>query len=131
MSDNLDRVRGLYDAFASGNIPGFLSQLDPGIRWSEAEGFPYCDGNPYVGPMAIATGVFMRIAEDWDGFKVEVGEIVGGGDVVTMFGRYKARNRKSGKPLDVQCAHTWWWRNGKVVRFQQMVDTARVQRTLA
>ena len=131
MSENIDRVRGLYDAFASGNIPGFLAQLDPGIRWNEAEGFPYSDGNPYVGTQAIVTGVFLRLMEDWDGFKVEVGEIVGGGDVVTMFGRYKARSKKTGKPLDVQCAHTWWWRNGKVVRFQQMVDTAKVAKALA
>jgi len=32
--------------------------------------------------------------------------------------------------LDVQCAHTWWIRDGKIVRFQQMVDTARAAATL-
>ena len=126
MSDNLDRVRGLYDAFAAGNVPGFLSQLDPGIRWNEAEGFPYCDRNPYVGPEAVVAGVFARLAQDWDGFRVEVGEIVGGDEVVTMLGRYQARCKKTGRALDVQCSHTWWLRAGKAVRFQQMVDTAGV-----
>ena len=46
-------VRALYDAFARGDLAAFLAQLDPGIRWNEAEGFPYSDGNPYVGSEAI------------------------------------------------------------------------------
>ena len=56
-----------------------------------------------------------------------MGEIVGGPEVVTMFGRYQGTRTK--KPLDVQCAHTWWLRDGKVTRFQQMVDTAAVARS--
>jgi uncharacterized protein len=76
-------------------------------------------------------GVFARIQADFDGFRVVVGELAGGGDVVVMLGRYQAKSKRSGKPLDVQCAHTWWFRDGKAVRFQQMVDTASVARTLA
>ena len=33
--------------------------------------------------------------------------------------------------IDVQCSHTWWLQNGKAVRFQQMVDTARVARAMS
>lgn len=128
---NIDLVRGLYAAFSKGDVPAFLAHLDPQIRWNEAEGFPYADGNPYVGPDAVVGGVFQRLAEDWQDFRVDVGEIVGGGDVVTMFGRYKARHTTSGKDLDVQAAHTWWIRDGKVVRFQQMVDTAGVAAAIA
>lgn len=131
MPSNLDLVRSLYTAFSTGDVPAFLARLDPQIRWNEAEGFPYADGNPYVGPDAIVRGVFGRLGDDWDGFQVAVGEIVGGGDVVTMLGRYQGRSKKTGKPLDVQCAHTWWIRDGKVVRFQQMVDTAGVARNLS
>lgn len=131
MSASIDLVRSLYDAFAGGDVPAFLARLDPRIRWNEAEGFPYSDRNPYVGPEAIVAGVFQRIARDFQGFRVEVGEIVGGDELVTMLGRYKGKSTKTGKELDVQCQHTWWIRAGKVVRFQQMVDTARVARTLA
>jgi len=131
MSQNLHSVRRMYDAFAAGDLPGLLAHLDPKIRWNEAEGFPYADRNPYVGPDAIVAGIFGRIMTDWDGFRVVVGEIVGGDEVVTMLGRYKAKNKATGKELDVQCQHTWWFRAGKAVRFQQMVDTARVARTLA
>jgi ketosteroid isomerase-like protein len=43
-----------------------------------------------------------------------------------MFGRYRAIHARTKKPLDAQCAHTWWLQGGKVIRFQQMVDTAAV-----
>jgi outer membrane protein assembly factor BamB len=126
MTPSITFVRGLYDAFAAGDVPRFLSHLDPAVRWSEAEGFPYAKGNPYIGPDAIVAGVFQPLLSDWLDFRVEVVELVGGPEVVTMFGRYKATHARTKKALDVQCAHTWWLRGDKVVRFQQMVDTAAV-----
>jgi ketosteroid isomerase-like protein len=131
MSQSIQHVREIYAAFDAGDVPRFLGYLDPQVRWCEAEGSAYADGNPYVGPEAVIAGVLARLQQDFDGFRVEVGEIVGGGDVVTMFGRYKATARASGRPLDVQAAHTWWLRDGKVVRFQQMVDTAGFAAALA
>lgn len=124
-------VLDLYAAFAAGDLPALLARLHPRVRWNEAEGFPLSDRNPYVGPDAIVEGVFVRIAETWADFRVEVGEVVGGDAVVTMFGRYRATSRATGKRLDAQVAHTWWIDGGKVVRFQQMVDTAGVQAALS
>ncbi|MBI5432702.1 MAG: nuclear transport factor 2 family protein [Planctomycetes bacterium] len=126
MSNPNQILRSVYSAFAAGDLPALLAHLHPEIRWNEAEGFPLADRNPYVGCDAIVQGVFVRIAEEWDDFQVEVGELAGSGDVVTVFGRYKARHKRTRKVLDVQCAHTWWLANGKLVRFQQMVDTAGV-----
>ena len=126
MTSSITLVQGLYDAFAAGDVPRFLSHLDPAVRWNEAEGFPYAGGNPYIGPDAVVAGVFQPLLVDWEDFRVEVAELVGGPEVVTMFGRYKATHTRTKKPLDAQCAHTWWLRDGKVVRFQQMIDTAAV-----
>jgi len=123
-------VRGLYAAFAAGDVPGFLAALHPQIRWQEAESFPLADRNPYIGKDAIVQGVFGRLGDYWTDFRVEVGDLAGDGKVVTMFGRYRGKGAKTGKPLDVQVAHTWWLEHGLVVRFQQMVDTARVQASL-
>lgn len=130
MNPSIELVQSLYTAFAAGDVPAFVARLDPKVVWNEAESFPYSDRNPYVGPEAVVGGVFQRILTDFDGFRVVVGEIVGGPEVVTMFGRYAARHKKSGRELDVQCAHTWWIRGGKVVRFQQMVDTARTAQAI-
>jgi len=131
VSASIELVQRLYAAFAAGDIPAFFERLDPRIVWNEAEGFPYADRNPYVGPEAIVAGVFQRVLADFDDFRVDVGEIVGGPEVVIMLGRYRGRSRATGRALDVQCAHTWWIRGGKAVRFQQMVDTARVAQTLS
>lgn len=131
MPSPLDIVRGLYAAFAAGDVPAFLAALSPDIQWCEAEGFPLADGNPYVGPDAIVQGVFARLGDHWSEFRVEPGEFAGSGDVVTMFGRYRAVGKATGRPLDVQVAHTFWVRDGKVVRFQQMCDTAAVAASLA
>ena len=131
MSDAIELVRGIYAAFAAGDVPRFLGFLHPEIRWQEAEGFPLADRNPYVGIDALVAGVFGRLDEYWKPFEVKVGELVGGGNVVTMFGRYRGKAVESGRPLDVQVAHTWWIEGGKAVRFQQMVDTAAVRSSLA
>lgn len=130
MTNPLDLVRGLYAAFAAGDVPAFLAALAPGVHWCEAEGFPLADRNPYVGQEAIVQGVFARLGEHWLDFRVEPAEFVGSGEVVTMFGRYRATARATGKPLDVQVAHTFWVADGKVVRFQQMCDTAAVAASL-
>jgi len=123
-----DLVRSLYASFAAGDVPGFLAKLHADVVWNEAEGFPLSDKNPYRGPQAIVEGVFARLLPEWPDFKVVVGEIVGGPEVVTMFGRYSATHAKTKKKLDVQVAHTWWIRGDKIARFQQMVDTAAVAR---
>ena len=49
-AENVETVRGMYQAFASGNVPGVLSKLSPNVEWFEAENFIYADGNPYIGP---------------------------------------------------------------------------------
>lgn len=51
-------IRYMYDAVAKGDFPAFLGTMDPAIVWNEAENFPYSDRNPYVGPQAVAEGVF-------------------------------------------------------------------------
>lgn len=125
---NVDVIRGIYAAFATGDVPGVLGRMDPAIEWHEAENFPYADGNPYVGPEAVAQGVFMRCATEWDGFAVQVDEIVDGGDTVVALGRYLGTYKATGKPQHTQMAHVWRVANGRAVGFQQYADTLAVAR---
>ncbi len=127
-ASNGQRVRALYDAFGRGEIPTVLAAFDPEIVWMEAESTPVGDLNPYKGPQAVAQGVFSRIGQDWDNFRVNVEQIIDGGDKVAAIGRYAATNKKTGLPLNAQFVHVWWFRNGKVVRFQQYTDTAQFAR---
>ena len=104
-------------------MASFADALAPDVVWNEAENYPYADRNPYQGAEEIMEGVFARTAEDWDGFAVHMNDIVDGGDRVVAMGRYEGSHRQSGKPLDVQAAHVWTIEGGKVVRFQQYIDT--------
>ena len=125
---NVALICAIYDAFAAGDVPGVLGRMDPAMVWNEAENFPYADGNPYVGPEAIAQGVFLRCATEWDGFAVQVDEIVDAGDTIVAFGRYLGTYKATGKAQTTQMAHVWRVADGKAVRFQQYADTLAVAR---
>ena len=72
----------------------------------------------------------MRIPEDYDGFSITVDRLVDLGSTVLMEGRCTGAGRGSGRPLDAQVAHVWELEDGKVVRFQQYVNTAHLQEVL-
>jgi ketosteroid isomerase-like protein len=126
--ENVALIRGIYDGFAAGDVAAVLGAMSPGIVWNEAENFPYADGNPYVGPQAIAEGVFARCIGEWDGFAVTVEEILDAGDTIVALGRYGGSCKATGKAMNPQLAHVWRVAGGKAVAFQQYVDTLQVAR---
>jgi len=127
-AENVSLVQGIYRAFGTGDVSAAVAAMSPAIEWNEAENFPYADGNPYVGADAILGGVFARIGGEWDGFAVEPREFLDGGDTVVMTGRYTGTYKSTGRPINAQVAHFWTLADGKVVQFQQLVDTLAVAR---
>ena len=122
-SDNLQRVRGAYEAIARGDVEQFLGVLDEQVRWSEAEHFPYWPGEAFVGPQAVLEGVLARIGQDFDDFRIDVERMHDAGDTVVVEARYRATSKATGRPLDAQVAHVWELQDGKTVRWQQYTDT--------
>jgi ketosteroid isomerase-like protein len=127
---NVPLIRGIYEAFARGDIPAVLGAMSPDIEWNEAENFPYADGNPYRGPDAIVAGIFARLGGEWDGFAAVPDEFLDAGDTVIMLGRYKGTYKATGRPFDAQVAHIWRVEGGKAVRFQQLTDTLQSARVM-
>jgi ketosteroid isomerase-like protein len=123
MADNATIVRGIYEAFARGDIAAVLGALHEQAEWNEAEHFTFWTGESVIGPQAVLSQVIARIPQTLDGFSIEVGRIVAAGDVVLVEARYKASATATGKPIDAQVAHVWDLRDGKVIRFQQYTDT--------
>lgn len=130
VSASKELVEGIYAAFAAGDMASFTGALAPDVVWNEAENYPYADRNPYRGAKEIMEGVFGRTAEDWDGFTVRMNDIVDGADRVVALGRYEGTHRQTGKQMDVQAAHVWTIAEGKVVRFQQYIDTLGTARAM-
>lgn len=125
---NVDLIRSLYAAFARGDIPGVLGMMSPGVVWTEAENFPYADGNPYIGPEAVLKGVFARCGGEWDGFAATPEEMLDAGSTVVVLGRYGGVYRATGRAQRTQFVHVWRIEGGKVARFQQFADTLHVAR---
>jgi hypothetical protein len=124
---SLRTVEALYEAFAHGDVAAVIGALDENIEWSEAEGNPWHPGHAFVGPQEVLDGVFARIGEEFEDFRVEPHRFIGAGDTVVVEARYHAAShRATGKPLDAQVAHVWDLRNGKVVRWQQYADTRQL-----
>jgi ketosteroid isomerase-like protein len=125
---NLDGVRGVYDAFAKGDVPAVLAFLAADIEWTEADGFPY--GGTYKGPNAVLDGVFMRLGTEWDGYAAIPNEFIDAGDTVVALGTYSGKYKTTGKRFEANFAHVWKLRDGQAVKFVQYTDTKKVHEAL-
>ena len=125
--DNVTLLKSLYDAFGRGDMPTVLGAMTPGIQWHQAESNPYMpSGEAFVGPNAVMNNVFMRLGGEWDGFSVHPKTFYGAGDSVVVEARYTGTYKATGKSMDAQVCHVWDVKDGKVTRFQQYMDTAKL-----
>nr|MBI1229475.1 ketosteroid isomerase [Cytophagales bacterium] len=125
-SENRTIIDGLYKAFAIGDIPTVLGAMDSAIVWNEAEGNAYADGNPFIGPDAVLNGVFGRIGAEHEYFNLKdivLHEMFDDKVLATL--RYDGK-RNNGNSYDAQVAHLWTLKDGKVIAFQQYVDTKKL-----
>ena len=127
-AENVSVIKSLYDAFGAGDVPSVLEVMSPDIVWNEAENFPYADSNPYRGPEAVAAGVFARCIGEWEGFAVAMNDLIDGGDRVVALGRYSGSFKQTGGRMNPQAVHVWTLEDGKIVSFQQYIDTLDVAR---
>lgn len=121
MSAITETIRGLYAAFAKGDIPTVLGALAPDVKWTEAEGGPF--GGVYIGPAAVLENVFMKIGAEWEGYAAVPGEFIANDDTVAVIGTYSAKFKATGKSFEAPFVHLWKLSGGKVVSFQQFTDT--------
>ena len=121
-------IENMYNAFAEGNIPAVLASMDDNIVWNEAEGNSLADGNPYKGPDAVLNGVFARLGAEWENFRlvdIKLHEMTENQVLATL--RFHGKYIKTGNSIDAQAAHHWTLnKDGKVIRFQQYVDTKQL-----
>ena len=121
---NVQAMRGLYEAFSRGDLDTLEKGLSPEILWNEAENSLYSAGNPYRSFAAIRDEVLLPPTRDYDNFRVEVEELLDAGDTIVTTGRYRGRNMETGKELSAQFCHLLHVdADGKLDRVQEYVDT--------
>jgi hypothetical protein len=123
-----DTVEKVYRGLSAGDVPTVLGLLDDNVEWTEATGFPYA--GTYRGPQAVLEGVFARIGGEWDGYKVEPSQLVTEGHEVVSLGTYSGTYKATGKSFSARFAHAFTVKDGKSVRFEQVVDSAEVNKAL-
>ena len=121
--ESVELVKGVYGAFARGDVPAVLGAFADDIEWYEAEGMPY--GGLHHGPETVAQKVFGPITEDVEGFALVIEEFIGSGGTVATVVRYTGTGKATGKALDLPAVHVWDIRDGKLARFRQFIDTLK------
>ena len=125
--DNINIIKKLYDDFATGDIPAVGAVMDANIEWNEAENFPLADGNPYIGFDAIMKGVFGRIGAEWEYWNLaDLNYTEMSDDKIFVTGRYQDKYKKNGAVINLQMAHLWKLKDGKIIKFQQYADTKTI-----
>lgn len=126
---NLEIVKSTYEGKNSEeNGRSLTKHAANAIVWTEAKGFPY--GGVYKGIDAIAQHVFSRLAAEWLNYTFTPEGYVADGDKVVAYGTYTGINRKTGKPFEARVAHLWKLEEGKIVSFEQFVDSQTVNDAL-
>lgn len=125
-TSNLEIVQGLYAALGQGDGDRVLEILDPQVEWIQNEGFP--GGGRFVGAETVFEKVFNRLADEWEDWGAEVGRWLAADDddSVVALGAYRGTCRKTGKSMRAAFAHVYWLHDGRIVRFEQYADTAKV-----
>ena len=121
---NVDLVAGVYAAFGAGDVPKVLGAMHPQIQWTETAGYKY--GGIFRSPQAVLENVFARIQVDFESFSVDVERLIDAGNVVVVQGHYVGKGKATGKSVRAAVAHILEISDGKIVRFDQYVDSATI-----
>jgi ketosteroid isomerase-like protein len=121
---NVDVVKGAYAALSVGDIPKLLGSMHPQIQWTVTAGYKY--GGIYRGPDAVLQNVLSKIPQDFESFVIDIERLLEAGNVVVMQGHYAAQGKATGKSVRAAVVHMLEISEGKIVRFDQYVDSATI-----
>jgi ketosteroid isomerase-like protein len=129
--DNIDLIKKLYAAFGEGNIETIIKHLADQLVWR----FDAPSVIPYAGehgtPQQVKERFFATLASTQKDYSLGTDEFIAQGDRVIMVGSYGATVKSTGKRFDLPLVHVWTIQNGKVKRFVNFTDTAKVAEAYA
>jgi ketosteroid isomerase-like protein len=120
----VDLVAGVYAAFGAGDIPKVLASMHPQIQWTQSAGYKI--GGVHRSPQAVLENVFARIPVSYESFSIDVERLIDAGNVVVMQGHYVAKGKATGNSVRAAVAHILEISDGKIVRFDQYLDSATI-----
>jgi uncharacterized protein len=129
MSDqnSLAVVQSAYAAFQRGDIPAVLDSLSEDIEWEN----PSVAGAPFGGLVRgkAAVGEFFRKLNEAEEIQLfEPREFTAEGERVVAVVGCRTRVRATGRVVETPLVHIFTVRGGKVTRFLEFFDTAKMER---
>jgi ketosteroid isomerase-like protein len=120
---NREVIMQTYAAFQRGDVEGILTFFDESVVWV----VPGPSIIPFAGRFEGKEGVrrFFRAAVDsLDVLEQKTLETIADGDRVLVTGYERMRVRATGKEISSRWMHVYRLRNGKIIAFEEFVDTA-------
>jgi uncharacterized protein len=123
MTAPVEVVRELYSKLTAGDACGALALMTDDVEW-----VPMMDYKVHGrGPQNVLEGMLIPAMTEWVTFILTPSEFVAESDRVVSIGRFHSTHRATGKTVEVNYAHAWEVRDGKIARFRQYIDTAEIE----
>jgi len=125
MASNVETTKRGYEFFQRGDIPSLISDLiDDNCTWispGPKDKLPWA--GTFKGKREIAN-FFAQVGQNLEFSEFAPREMIQQGDTVVVLGTLTGRAKKTGKAVKNEWAHVFKYRQGKVVFFQEYIDTA-------
>jgi ketosteroid isomerase-like protein len=125
MASNVEATKKGYECFQRGDIPSLIRDLlDDNCVWispGPSDKLPWA--GTFKGKSEIAN-FFAQVGENLEFSEFSPREMIEQGETVVVLGTLAGRAKKTGKAVKNEWAHVFKFRQGKVVLFQEYIDTA-------
>ena len=128
MSENVDVLKGGYDAFNSGDQQALADVFADDVRWEGSNDERVPGAGTFDG-RDEALQALGRAAEPFEKISSQPDEFIEQGDTVVVLGHTDGRT-SSGTPVKVPFVHVWRLEGGKIKRGQLLTDTAAILEAL-
>ena len=126
---NLEIIKSTYEGKTSEeNGKNLAKYVAENISWTEAKGFPYA--GTYIGLAGVTKNVFSRLGSEWIDYKFTPEDYVASDDKVVAYGTYTGTYKITGKAFEARVAHVWKVKEGKIISFEQFVDSVPVNNAM-
>jgi ketosteroid isomerase-like protein len=124
--ENVDLVRLTWEFTARAGEPDF-QRLHPDIVWHMREDLP--DSRTYRGHDALAK-VWAEWFESFDGFRVDIEELVDAGNSVIAVLTVRGRIKGSSEEVEMPEAQVWKIVDGKAVEVREYPTSAEARKAI-
>lgn len=123
--ENTKQIQKMYAAFGKGEIATILDSVTDDVDWQVLGPKEIPHAGPHRGRDAVAS-FFQKVVEGSEILQFEPREYVAQGEKVVALGYYRGKAKATGRMYEAEWAMVFSFRDGKVFRFREYVDTANL-----